>query len=862
MGDKEPRFRYRASIVDPDNLYYGTRGDDRAPKVLVVGESWGVEEQTLRLPFMGKSGQLLETLLEEADIPLHKCLFTNVVLERPRGNDMTSFFSRKDKQLEDNAHSRGGLYPHANVIAGLVRLRALIEKHQKTLELIIGLGNYTLWALTENSYDIGRSNDNGKLIPIGIGRWRGSQLYDRWCGIPFMPTYHPAATFKTYPWRGMLRHDLKMRARIALDHGKEGWREPDYDFQIRLSFAATCVELHRLIANAGYYHPAPYKIAVDLETRAGQIACIGIATGNHRCICIPLLCTDRVQGYFHSADEELEVLRLIKQLFTHPNVRIIGQNFLYDAQYIAAQMFFIPHIAEDTMIKHHCLFPGGGNPEAGSKGVGPQGLVQKALYHISSLYNDYHCYWKDEGKNWNVKMPEEQLWVYNCRDAVATYEASYHLDRVLKQEGQVENYEFQMRQVNELALPMMLQGTKIDLRERKAATLSLMDSIAEFEQKLKKMVPNEILPITKKGAAPWYRSPKQLAHILYDELGLPPVWGATGNPTTGKNALEILSKREPIVRPMLEAIGKLRSLGVFYGNFTQATLDPDNRMRCSFNPAGTETFRWSSSSNAFDRGTNLQNIPDGEKQSTLGVEFPNIKKFFIPDPGYIIVDADLAGADAQVVAWEAGDTRLKKLLRSGVKVHGVTAKELYGSDAFPHYDMCKRRIHATNYGGGPETLTETLLGMYGGEYTSLQIEKDFQAFWFNRYPGIKEWHERVQASIDQDHGVHNQFGNRIIFVNRLDRVFNEALAWVPQSTIALLCVRGMMKLQEAFPFVEMLLQVHDSLVFQLPMQHRGKLREMKAVLDEVEIPYPDDPLRIPWGFKVSDKSWGDVRDFE
>ena len=454
------------------------------------------------------------------------------------------------------------------------------------------------------------------------------------------------------------------------------------------------------------------------------------------------------------------------------------------------------------------------------------------------------------------------MWNYNCRDAIATYEADDHMTQVLEDEGLTEQYAFQMRQLNELALPMMLRGVKIDTNQRSKIAMELMEAIAEFETRLLPLVPEEILP-RKKGAASWYRSPKQLATLFYDELGIKPVKSVKGRPTTGKLALPIIAKREPIVKPIIDAIGKLRSLNVFYGTFVQAKLDPDDRMRCSFNIAGTETFRWSSSANAWDRGTNLQNIPSGDEdtQETRGVRFPNIRKFFIPDPGYLIVDPDLSGADAQVVAWESGEDELKSALRAGIKLHSVVAKELYGSDGFPHYDMCKRRIHATNYGGGVPTLHKTLLGLYGPEHTSEAIEREFQEYWFDKYPGVKHWHERTHTSLDKYHGVQNKFGNRIIYFDRLDSVFNRALAWVPQSTVALVCVRGMLELQDKFPFVELLLQVHDSCPFQIPLKYRDQLRDMQEVLNAVEIPY-DDPLRIPWKFKVSSKSWGDGKEME
>jgi hypothetical protein len=64
---------------------------------------------------------------------------------------------------------------------------------------------------------------------------------------------------------------------------------------------------------------------------------------------------------------------------------------------------------------------------------------------------------------------------------------------------------------------------------------------------------------------------------------------------------------------IFDALEEFRSISVFHNTFVKAPLDPGDRMRCMFNVSGTETFRWSSSKNAFGRGTNLQNIPAGEE---------------------------------------------------------------------------------------------------------------------------------------------------------------------------------------------------------------------------------------------------------
>ena len=84
-----------------------------------------------------------------------------------------------------------------------------------------------------------------------------------------------------------------------------------------------------------------------------------------------------------------------------------------------------------------------------------------------------------------------------------------------------------------------------------------------------------------------------------------------GKLTANDMVWELIGNREPLLETITTALREIRSLGVFFSTFTKAKLDPDGMMRSSYDPSGTETYRWSSKKNAFDRGANLQNIPEG-----------------------------------------------------------------------------------------------------------------------------------------------------------------------------------------------------------------------------------------------------------
>lgn len=256
---------------------------------------------------------------------------------------------------------------------------------------------------------------------------------------------------------------------------------------------------------------------------------------------------------------------------------------------------------------------------------------------------------------------------------------------------------------------------------------------------------------------------------------------------------------------------------------------------------------------------------------------PNVRKMFIPDPGYTIFDCDLAGADAQVVAFEAEDFELIAAFRAGLDVHSKNAEDLFGR-AFTSLPgdknngpkskkrkESKQGVHLTNYGGSARAMAKVL------GWTVHEAEQ-FQRRWFTIHPGIKKnFHGRVESSLRSTRSVTNRFGNRRVYFDRIDSCFTEALAWIPQSTVAEVSFRGALQLEEQTGsvyidgrmvrcgWVEMLLQVHDSVVFQVRHEHEDRLAEIRAGL-RVPVPYGFDTLTIDSGVARSRVSWGDCEE--
>ena len=778
-------------------------------EVMIIGEAPGENEVYAGKPFVGAAGYELDRIMAEAGYPRSQCFVTNVCRVRPIKNQIDRFFRRTktkpngDKWPGDWAPWRGG-WATKEVRDGDELLQREIELVNP--KLIIAVGNLALLATTGE---------------WGIGSWRGSTLARGTRLV--VPTYHPAAVLREWSLRTYVLHDL----RRAFEAKANGVVVPNYRFVIRPNFTTAATELTLLLDRLA---EGPLLISCDIETRAGHIACIGFAWSRLDAFCIPLMCVERPEGYW-SAEEEFALWKLMRAVLMHPNARIVGQNFIYDTQYLWRWGKCIPRLALDTMLAYHVCFPG----------------MDKDLATLSSLFCDYHVYWKDDGKEWSKGMGEDQLWSYNCEDTVRTYEIAEKLTDLVMSLGFVEQCIFQHRMWHR-ALATMIRGVAINAQEKRKLSLTLLEEATTRESWLTSILGHEL----NEGSS------KQMQGFFYHDLKLPVQRNRkTGNPSLDDESLGKLCLREPIIRPIVRVIRELRSLGVFRSTFVESRMGFDNRMRCSYNVGGTETFRFSSSKDAFGSGLNLQNVPKGgesDPDEDNPLILPNIRQLFVPDPGYELFDLDLDQADLQIVAEEADEPELRAIVASGAKVYVEIGKEFYHDPSFskyhPRYTTFKSLIHGTHYLGTARGLAQRL-GL------SVHETERVQSWYLGRCKRIAKWQDDLKAKVASERSVTNAFGYRRYYFDRVEgTLFNQAAAWIPQSTIGILINKIWDSLVEHEPGIHILLQVHDSLVGQYPAARAEYYRAIIRELSRVPIPYPR-PLIIGTGMKTSQRSWGE-----
>lgn len=801
--------------------------------VFVVGEAPGAQEEVAGVPFVGPAGDQADLMLAESGFLNPEFLrmprdmardalraqrgqtifVSNVCKYRPPENKIDHFFLDSKRKK-----------PNALITEGIQELKDEISQVEP--KLILAMGGIPLWALTDNQ---------------GITKWRGSMLwyhYQNRDGLArkalLMPTYHPSAILHEWSWRPIAIHDMR-RAKAALDAGT--WPDRSVSYLIRPSFTDVMDCYGTLLRRANERtEDNPLELASDIETRSQYITCTGLAWSDREAICIPAFSREAPAGYF-TLDEDVALWSRERELLRHPRVSVVGQNYLYDSQYFARRRGFLPRLRHDTIAMQQTAWPG----------------LPRSLAFMSSMYCREHVYWKDDGKEDDPKIPQEKKWAYNCTDTTRTLEIRFVLERALRRMNLWDLYLFQISLFPHV-LEMMLRGLKLDHMLRNEIGIKLFEAIQSRQNRLNGILGYDFNP----------KSSPQMQNLFYAQLRCSIIKNRkTKRPTCDEDALMMFAAKEPLLKPITDLIIDIRGLGAMTSNVIKARCDEDGRLRSFFDPYKAETLRWTSSKDAFDGGTNLQNWTKGDEDKEKEAikhtfPVPNVRKLVVPDPGFEVASIDLSGADAQAVAWEAGDDDLKAAFRAKVKIHAHNARTIWPDKAptgfeQPYYDRSRTGVHLVNYLGGIGTLAAAL------QAPEWEAQR-FTDKWFSLHPRILDWHNRIANQLSKQRFVSNAFGYRRFYFDRTHDLLPEAIAWIGQSTTACVTNRAFKRLASSSELREldfqMLLQVHDELVFQYPVIHRTRILALVNQLAHITVPYPD-PLVIPWGLKTSLKSWGE-----
>jgi len=463
--------------------------------------------------------------------------------------------------------------------------------------------------------------------------------------------------------------------------------------------------------------------------------------------------------------------------------------------------------------------------------------------------------------------PDLSSWVYNGLDCCVTHEIRDKLRDELDEspENVRQTYADSMSKLAPL-MEMSLRGFRIDQK-------SLNTALSEMEATLN-LLQSNFYRLCQEGLETTcnWRSHVQVKNLFYGILGIKPIKDRNSNgvyaPSSNRKALEKLCNNyyaEPFARHILA----LRDLGKAIG-FLKSEIDPDNRIRSSYNVAGTNTGRLSSSINEFGTGTNLQNV-------SSALRYP-----FIADERMIQVNVDLEQADARnlaaliyVHAREAGKdeefyVKYLNACESG-DLHTFVCRMAWSQLNWPedqsewrtvadqtayrdmsYRDLAKRLGHGTNYYGKPATMAKHT-------QTDKTIIEVFQHKYFSAFPGIPFYHDWVKDQLKYSGQITTLFGRRRFFFGRSndDSTIREAIAYAPQSMTAHEIDMAYLQLWRSDLPVQLLNQVHDSINFQIPYDGHEEILPLALETMKVYHELPDGRLfTVPLEAKTG-YNWGD-----
>ncbi|MEL7199993.1 MAG: DNA polymerase I [Pseudomonadota bacterium] len=574
-------------------------------------------------------------------------------------------------------------------------------------------------------------------------------------------------------------------------------------------------------------------VAVDTETdslnamRANLVGlCLATAPGE-ACYVPVGHQTDDLAPEDEAAARQLslkDVTALIKPMLEDPAIMKIGQNMKYDAVVLRRYGIKIAPV-DDTMLMSYALDCGRGNHNMDA-------LADRHLSHKTITFSDV----AGTGKN---KKTFDQITIaeatkYAAEDADVTFRLAQTLKPRLANEGFATVYETLERPMVPVITRMEAAGVRVDRTVLSRLSGDFAQRMAAFEASAHELA----------GEAFNLGSPKQISEILFGKLGLP------GGKKTAKGAwstkADVLEQLAADGHDLPRAIMDWRSLSKLKSTYTDSlpeNIHPETgRIHTSYSLAATTTGRLSSND------PNLQNIPirteDGRK----------IRTAFIAEKGNVLISADYSQIELRLLAHIADLESMKQAFADGVDIHALTASEMFGDPIEGMDPMVRRRAKAINFGiiyGISAFGLANQLGIARGD------AKDYIDSYFEKFPGIKAYMSDTIEFAKTTGYVETIFGRRthvaaIHDKNPAMRQYAErqAINAPIQGSAADIIRRAMIRmetaLREAKLSAQMLLQVHDELIFECPADEAEETCAVvtavmeKAHLNAVDISVPLD----------------------
>jgi len=589
-------------------------------------------------------------------------------------------------------------------------------------------------------------------------------------------------------------------------------------------------------------------IAVDTETDALSATASGLvgiclATAPGKACYIPLAHVDpEGSGDMFDTGEKPDQIPMddaiaaLKPLLEDPAVLKVGQNFKYDLSVLARYGIDVAPY-DDTMLISYVM-------EAGLHGHGMDELAELHLGHQCIAFKEI-C---GTGKNQISfdKVPLDKATQYAAEDADVTLRLWEILKPAMVSKKKATVYETLERPMAKVLSDMERVGVKVDPDQ-------LRQLSSDFAQK---MAAAEAAAHEAAGRDFNVASPKQIGEILFGEMGLP--GGKKTKTGAWSTDAAVLDQLAAEGHDLPVALLEYRQYAKLKSTYSDALFDHINpktkRIHGSFSLAATTTGRLSSTE------PNLQNIPIRTEAGR------KIREVFIPEPGHVLVAADYSQIELRLLAHIAGVESLKQAFRDGQDIHAMTASEVFGVPVEGMDPMVRRKAKAINFG---VIYGISAFGLANQIDVSREEAKNFIDAYFEKFPGIADYMERMKKEAKDTGYVETVFGRRCHFPGIRDknpnmRMFAErqAINAPIQGSAADVIRRAMIRMDDALRAANldarMLLQVHDELVFEVPEDQAGRLIDLASkVMGEACAPAVELSVPLDVDAKAG-KSWAEA----
>lgn len=577
------------------------------------------------------------------------------------------------------------------------------------------------------------------------------------------------------------------------------------------------------------------RVAIDTETDSldplqANLVGVSLSYQPHQAIYVPV----GHQGLLEKSAAQMtfqELIRALAPLLSDASVLKIGHNLKFDRKVLLKYGLLFEGPSFDTLIASYLL-----NPDKRAHGLKKLALdwLGTQMTQLQELLGS-----EDGGRTFD-EVDIESATRYAAADADITLQLWERLAPRLEEAGLTDLFQRIEMPLIDVLIDMELAGIRIDVAHFQALSRQMEAKLAELRDRITELA----------GASFNPSSPKQVAEVLFERLGLQPKRKGKTGYSTDVEVLEELASQHELPRLVLE-FRQWEKLKNTYVDVLPAMVNPTTgRVHTTFNQTMAATGRLSSSD------PNLQNIP---VRNELG---RSIRRGFLPSrDDHVLVSADYSQIELRILAHVSGDPELVQAFHEDRDVHILTASKIYGlppAEITPQQrDQAKVVNFGIIYGMSAAGLSQRLK-------IPVEEARRFIDQYFQAYRGVKEWIEKTLAAARQHGYVTTLAGRRRYLADINSQNYNARAAAERMAInapiqgssadmikLAMLDIHGWLRSSDWE--TRMILQVHDELIFDVPEQERESVvpeiaRRMERAM----------PLKVPvrvdvkWG-----KTWAD-----